>query len=308
MSVGVLLTHKHRRNHVSLVCNIILSYGVYYTISLWFIDKKLLAIFTLVAAILVVSYSLLVFITYTIQRLTNNLDVSIGRCISSCLLNCRTFVACVLALTIAFTVAKPLFGFPILACQEETVLLDTNGTTEGETISKNMDVVLLLQEDSWAHLDAAGRLNIMKIIADIEANYLGIPEVSVCTEVLEEHTMGYYNDSTRTITLNLSYLANADAQTMLTTICHECYHAYQHRLVELYNGLNAEDKDLLLFFEAAQYREEFANYIDGSENYYAYSSQWCEADSEKYAEEAVIDYYYRINQYNKEHPVGEENE
>ena len=43
-------------------------------------------------------------------------------------------------------------------------------------------------------------------------------------------------------------------------------------------------------------------------NYFAYSNQGCEADSEEYAEDAVIDYYYRINQYNKEHPVGEENE
>lgn len=308
LSIGILLTHKHRRNHVSLVCNVILSYGIYHTVSLWFMDRDLLFNFAIPAALLVVGYFLLVIITYSIERVRSNIDVSIWRCISSCLLNCRTFVAFVLALSIMFTVVRPLLGFPVMELQEDIVFLNTSDSgAEGETISKNMDIVLLLQEDEWSHLDVSNRLNVMKTIADIEANYLGIPELSVCTEVLEEHTMGHYNDSSKTITLNLSYLANADARTMLTTICHECYHAYQHRLVELYNELDSEDRGLLLFYEASQYRDEFANYIDGSDNYYAYSRQWCETDSEEYAEDAVIDYYCRIEQHINENQSGEEN-
>lgn len=308
VSVGILLTYKHRRNHVSLVCNVILSYGVYYILSLWFVDRSLLVYFATIAVVLAASYAALVIGTYTIGRVRSKIDVSIWKCLSSVLLNCRTLVAFVLFSSICFFVAKPLLGFPVLEIQEDIVILDNVGSQpEGETISKNMEAVLLLQEDSWAKLDATERLDVMKVIADIEANYLGIPELSVCTEILEEHTMGYYNDSARTITLNLSYLANADARTMLTTICHECYHAYQHRLVELYNELDSEDRGLLLFYEASQYRDEFANYVDGSDNYYAYSRQWCEADSEKYAEDAVIDYYYRIEQHINENQSGEEN-
>lgn len=308
VSIGVLLTHKYRRNLVSLVCNVILAYGIYYTLSLWFIDRSRLVNFATIGAILVASYATLVISTYTIERIRNNIDVSIWRCLSSCLLNCRTLVAFVMAFSICFSIAKPLLGFPIFDVQEDTVIFELSETQpEGETISTNMEAVLLLQEDSWAQLDAAERLDIMKVIANIEANYLGIPKVSVCAEVLEEHTFGHYNDSTRTITLNLSYLATANAHSMLTTVCHECYHAYQHRLVELYNELDSEDQDLLLFYEAAQYRDEFSNYIDGSDNYYDYSRQWCEADSEKYAEDAVIDYYYRIEQHINENQSGEEN-
>ena len=307
--IGVLLTHKFRRNHVSLVCNVILAYGIYYTLSLWFIDRSLLVNLVAIAAVLAACYTSLVISTYIIDRVRNNVDVSIWRCLLSVLLNCRTLVALVMAFSIMFSISKSLLGFPFSEIQEDIVILDNVGSQpEGETISKNMEAVLLLQEDSWAKLDATERLNVMKVIADIEANYLGIPELSVCTEVLEEHTMGYYNDSARTITLNLSYLANADAHTMLTTICHECYHAYQYRLVELYNELDSEDRGLLLFYEASQYRDEFANYIDGSDDYYAYSRQWCEADSDEYAEDAVRDYYYRINQYIKEYENGEENE
>lgn len=308
LSVGILLTHKHRRNHVSLVSNVILAYGIYYTLSLWFIDRSLLGNLITIAAVLAACYASLVFSTYIIERARNNVDVSIWRCLSSVLLNCRTLAAFVLAFSIMFSISMPLLGFPFSEIQEDTVILDTAGSQpEGETISKNMEAVLLLQEDSWAKLDATERLNVMKVIADIEANYLGIPKVSICTEVLDEHTFGHYNNSTRTITLNLSYLTTASARTMLTTVCHESYHAYQYRLVELYEGLKAEDKDLLLFNEAAQYRDEFANYVDGSDNYYTYSRQWCEADSEEYAEDAVIDYYYRIEQHINEHRSGEEN-
>ncbi|MBE6995353.1 MAG: hypothetical protein E7429_01270 [Ruminococcaceae bacterium] len=306
-SIGILLTYKRRRNYVNLLCNILLSYGIYYTASLWFVDHTRLPKFALAAGILAAGYALLVFTTYAIERARSNLDVSVWKCLSSCLLNCRTLIACVLAASVIFTVANPLLGIHAEEPQEDPVVLDTTDISgEDETIAKNIDVVLLLQEEEWAHLDAAKRLDVMKTIADIEANYLGIPEVTVCTGELEEFILGHYTDGTRTITLNSDALASADAHTMLTTICHECYHAYQHRLVDLYNELDPENKDLLLFYEAAQYRNEFANYIDGFDDYYAYRSQWCEADSTEYAEDSVIDYYRRIDQYKKEQETGEE--
>ena len=301
VSIGIFLTHKRRRNRVSLACNLLLSYGIYHALSLWFIDRTKFTIVGLIAVILAASYSLLVIVTYFYYRRRSALNVNIWKCLSSCMLNCRTIVACVFAATIMLTLVKTTFDFPALELKEDTVPLNASAATEGETIAKNMDIVLLLQEDKWCHLDATERLNVMKTIADIEPNYLGFPEVSVCAEVLKEHNLGHYNNTTRTITLNLSYLVTADAHTMLTTVCHESYHAYQHRLVEVYDELASEDKDLLLFSEAAQYRDEFANYIVGSDGYYAYSNQLCEVDSTKYAEEAVIDYYYRIDQYYKEH-------
>lgn len=38
---GILLTHKRRRNHVSILCNQILSYGSYFVLSLWGIDETM---------------------------------------------------------------------------------------------------------------------------------------------------------------------------------------------------------------------------------------------------------------------------
>ena len=56
-------------------------------------------------------------------------------------------------------------------------------------------------------------------------------------------------------------------------------------------------------------QEKRCIYVDNSlpKNCYAYSNQWCEADSEEYAEDAVIDYYYRINQYYEEFQSRETN-
>ena len=160
-----------------------------------------------------------------------------------------------------------------------------------------MDTILLLREEEWALLDTEARLSVMKTVADIEASLLGIPRLNVCSDSLEEQTIGCYNDSSRTITLSSDYLASADAYTMLFSICHECYHAYQYRLVALYNQLDPGNQGLLLFRDAAQYRTEFSNYIQASDDYHAYDNQLCETDSDNYAKAAVAMYYNYIEPY-----------
>jgi len=307
--VGILLTYKHRRNYASLFCNLALSVAPYYIVSFWNITRKVFLIAGCVLVISLILYCVIVLVSYICSRKDTSCKASGWQWCSSCFLSCRTLVSIVLAFLLLGTGIKPMLGLPVLEFKTESMASEPSATSEeGETITKNMDTVLLLQEDEWAKLDTVQRLNVMKTIANIESNYLGIEELSVCTEPLEENTLGHYNDATRTVTLNLSYLSTADAETMLATLCHECYHAYQHRLVELYDQMNGDAKGLLLFRDAAYYKDEFANYIDGSEDYAGYNMQWCELDSDKYADEAIIDYYFRINQYIEEQNGGTQNE
>lgn len=298
---GILLTHNRRRNHVSILCNQILSYGSYFVLSLWAIDETMFVNTLIVALILTVAYSVLVISNYLTDRKRMFIENGFKKCVDACLMNGRTIVAYVLVTAILIFAVKPILGLPLMEKSEDYLFAsEESHQDEGETIAGNMDTLLLLQEEEWKQLDASERLGVMKTVADIEANYLGIPEITVCTEVLEEDTLGHYVDNTRTVTLNLSYLAYADAYTMLLTICHECYHAYQYRLVDLYDELAPDHQELLLFYEASQYKEEFENYIDGSEDYLAYVNQWCESDSDDYAASAVIDYYSRIFLYIEE--------
>ena len=137
----------------------------------------------------------------------------------------------------------------------------------------------------------------MKTVADIEANYLGIPEANVCADPLRETLLGSYNFSQNTVTLNLHQLSTQDAHTMLLVICHEMYHAYQHRLVNLYDQVEEEYRELQLFSQTATYKEEFSNYVDAKEDYDGYATQLCEQKSNEYARIAVKEYYARISQY-----------
>ena len=49
------------------------------------------------------------------------------------------------------------------------------------------------------------------------------------------------------------------------------------------------------------YAEEFSNYKEGARDYYY---QKCEIDAREYAEEAVADYYQRIEEYLTEKADG----
>lgn len=296
---GILVTCQRHRNYVSIFCNTILSFGPYFLVSFWNITRTPLILAGAAAVIAVLSYCGLLLVNYIGTK-----EKGSGRqWFRAGFFRSRALVSIVLALLLFATGLRPFFGLPLLGFQADAPDLSATGE-EGETIAKNMDTVLLLQEDAWHNLDTAARLQVMKTIADIEANYLGIEPLAVCTDTLDADIMGHYTDADNAITLNLRHLSTADARTMLSTLCHECYHAYQYRLVALYDRMDEEAKELLLFQEASYYKDEFTNYIDGTQDLEGYSRQWCERDSESYAEKAVTDYYYRIYQYNEERKEG----
>ena len=56
-------------------------------------------------------------------------------------------------------------------------------------------------------------------------------------------------------------------------------------------------KGLQIYKSAVKYREEFGNYLDGDYDFCAYYYQNCEIDARDYAEDAVDDYYQRIEAY-----------
>ncbi len=309
--IGILLTYKKRRNSISSLVNVGGGCIIYFLASFWNIMPAAILITVCLAAVAVLLYLILVIINYKeARRINTATTLPPYKWFTSAMLSTRT-VICMVFLALIISVAiKPYLGFPIMERTASTTTEDQNlsSGTEGETIAKNIDTVLLLQEEYWTELTVDERLSVLRTIADIETNYLGIPEVDLCTEVLEENVLGHYVDETRTVTINLSYLSTEPAREMLSTLCHEVYHSYQHRLVEFYDTLTAEEKELLIFYEASRYKDEFANYIDGSEDLEGYLAQYCERDSDNYAEEAILDYYHQIYAYNVQHGLYEEEE
>ena len=92
-------------------------------------------------------------------------------------------------------------------------------------------------------------------------------------------------------------MENDSVEEVLNSCCHEAYHGYQHRLVDAYNESSEENQRLRIYRNVVYYIEEFGDYADGYEDFCSYYSQRCEMDARAYAEDAVVDYYSRIDEY-----------
>ena len=259
---------------------------------LWGVLRSKFLIAGIVALVISSLYCLLVLNNYIQDTRAWHNTAKTRQWIHSCLLGCRTLVSLVLAFLLLTISLRPLFGLPLVTAGRSPLSSVTN--EEVQTVEKNADTLMLLKEEEWHRLDAAKRLAVMQTVANIEADHLGTPSPPVYTKLLEETTLGQFDATTKDIALNIDHLVNETAETMLLTVCHECYHAYQQRLVDLYSSMDDETKELLLFQDARCYKNEFDNYIHGSEDYESYSSQWCEIDSDNYARSAAAKYFSHI--------------
>lgn len=107
-------------------------------------------------------------------------------------------------------------------------------------------------------------------------------------------TLGEYSENNYKVAIDLEQLETYDSMKCVEVICHEAYHAYQFELVDLYYAADDNKKNLYIFRDIIKYENEFKNYIDGHEDFYAYYAQRCEENSRNYSEDAVCDYYKKI--------------
>lgn len=168
--------------------------------------------------------------------------------------------------------------------------------TEEETEEAERDFVARM-ESGEEELTAQERLDILQMVANMEQAYLGIPQtLTVEVEDMERGTCGYYEDYTWTIYVNREYLETLSMQRLLVTVCHEAYHAYQKRLVQVYCRVDDQTENMLMFREIKTYLWEFLFYIDGTKDFEGYYSQNVERDARDYAEKRVEEYYRTLKE------------
>ena len=169
---------------------------------------------------------------------------------------------------------------------------------DNQQITNFVEDFLSLQEEIWVDLSVTERLNVLQKVANYEVSYLGLPhELNVTAELLDEGTLGCYIDSIHSININVDFLSEGNAHEILETLAHEVYHAYQRRLVDLYNSTDEQYKNMMLLHRASVYREEFESYVDGDEDYIDYLFQVVEIDSDAYALATVDSIYKEIDEY-----------
>ncbi len=82
---------------------------------------------------------------------------------------------------------------------------------------------------------------------------------------------------------------------MVELICHEAYHAFQWRQLEVFFNVDEELQSLQMFEVVALYAVEVeAGYITGEEHYDEYYEQTIEKMSRLYAAMEAVDYYVQL--------------
>lgn len=168
--------------------------------------------------------------------------------------------------------------------------------TAKNAVCVGMKMLAKLDEEVWDTLTEQEKLDVMQMIANSECDELGLPhELHVgVREIREEGTLAYYTDDWRRITVDWTHLQEDSSWEVVDTICHEAYHALQHREVEVYWESDEELRDLKIFDTAKQYIQEFRNYNDGSEDFDGYYEQLLEETARDYARKATDRYFHML--------------
>lgn len=293
VSFGVLITFNHRRNNVSMIVNLLIPYEAYALIT-YFRDMSALSTVVLsVELVLSVLYFFMVMSPEIKDKAKKALILK--RRTRFGLLGVRTISAFCLMAFIVPLVINAVFGNSL---SFNKVAAEVPTENSEWTIANNISTVSNLRQEVWETLSLNQKSDTLQTICNIEANYLGLPhELNLIIEkISSESTVSQYDDRTHTVTVSINYLDKMEAEEILDAVCHEAYHAYQHRLVDAYDNVGDEYKGLLIFYSAALYKEEFASYTDGDDDTFGYYIQVCEATARYYAADAVEDYYDKINE------------
>lgn len=291
-----LITPAKIRSKYNSFFNVMLAYIPYFLLTYSPIYKKFTNAFIIIAVILSVMY----FCTVLFKKVKHkqNFKRVIKRRTQFALNGVRSIagvLACILLVSACFC---SVFGINLIQSDVPILKSANVGGSEQWSIKNNLDTVKFLQESEWKNLSVSEKMDILAVVRNIEVQYLGIPhEVYVAIKTTNDGILGYYDHKEHTIVIDHELISSDDVKETLHTLCHEMYHAYQYNQIEAYKSVDEEYKNMLMFSNARAYEEEFQNYISGEDDFWGYILQDSEIMADKYAQEAVEDYYRKIEVY-----------
>lgn len=285
---GVTSNIKIRRNNFSMAVNIIIPFGIY-TLVVYFHYFKAATILVIAVAILLIAlYGTLIF-----ERNIKNIpkkNIILKRRFKTFAYGSRSLFAMCMAVMIVFMGVKTTLSGSLLKSDVQATNFQTS---EEWTIANNIDTVCKLEESVWRDLSLDERMDVLQVIANIEANYLGTRyELNVSASPLDEYVLGQFNENSHSITLDMEHVKFDSSEDVLTSLLHECRHGYQHSCVALLDDFKEENKNLYIYREIAEYKYGFDNY-----NKIPYYTNPVEVDARQYSRESVEDYRNRIKEH-----------
>ena len=289
-----LSTIKRYRSNMSVMVCLLFPVGVYTAMNFISLRRELYQWVLIIAAIICAGYLCLVFFR-KIENKERYSQIVLSRIRHS-------VVSVFSVFTVALIVVMSIMAVDKLTGNVNmypSVKTDYNDSIAGDYFYDNIDTVVLLDEEKWSDLTVSEKRDVLQIIANVERYRLGLPdELHVELENIASKThLGYYTDDERTITVNKNFLAISTPAQALEVICHEAYHAYEYRLVELYFSTDSSLKDLKVFEDVPTYAQEFSDYVESSEDYSGYYYQRCEVNARAYSEASADEYMNAISIY-----------
>ena len=287
---------KNRRTGWSILKSLLFPYGFYTVFTYWKTFRVRIILVFLIASVI----SLLIGTFLMTRRINRRKKVKriIKRRFFRCMVVTGDIITVAFAIIMIPVLLKGVFGMALFRPNTDSKI---GNTAEEQTISFNIGTVTKLKEDEWKLLSTNDKLNVLQCVANIEAYHLGLPnELNVSAANLEVDTVANYSDAFHRISISLEHLENDTAEELLKACCHEAFHSYQHRLVDAYNESSEENKNLRIYKKVIRYADEFDSYLDGDDDFWSYYFQQCEKDARAYAEDAVRDYYSKIEEYSEE--------
>ena len=290
--LGCYLSLNNHRDKVRVFVNTVTPYGLFTLFAYW---KNLPTLFS-IAVVLILLGGATIFTLRMKPRIRHpNKKLIIKTRLWQAFWGSRVIAACVFLVLVATLCGVILTGHSLVPVQEPAVIYQPDSEY---TIESQINVLGNMREEIWSGLSTDERIETLQVIANIEAQELGLPnELRVILVPDEDKTIAGYQDSTHTIRFNIDYLDSLSAKESLISICHEAEHAYQHRLVNVYDEIDDDYKNLPVFQTAAKYKNEFQNYIDVNkeENFDDYYFQACEVNARIVSEHRAEEYYSTIN-------------
>lgn len=316
--IGIGLSFKYNRTNTGTFCDIIAGIGSYILITIGAYKPGMVKAIVIVCAVFT-AIGIYAIFANKIKRPDKIKQIIRNRIRCGFMLIRRNaVVACAVALfvipaAVHFTSDEKIVDSyyyitgtapPALQFADEYEVVQAYG--DGYKLSENIDVIRKLRNnDEFQSLSYEEKCEVVEAVTYCEARYLGLCKINLKFEELGDSTLGLYNHSTRTITINSKPLKDGTMnggsnEEVLATICHEARHCYQYLLAECYANSTPEERNLYAFTNegVAGWIENMKNYntFDNGE-YASYRNQPLEEDARNWAHLEVMDFFYYIDKY-----------
>lgn len=173
------------------------------------------------------------------------------------------------------------------------------------TYSAYKDELIKFKSETWDSLYKTEKVKLLQLLINVEANSVGLDHrIKLNTDNLERTSISsgtvgkYVYSPSEEIIIDNQFIDEEESYYIIEVVCHEVYHAFQMKLVELYERAPENLQRLMVFENVQSYYIDLRNYTSKSKEYEEYYNMALEKDARKYAEKRAGYYYsllYRID-------------